>query len=114
MSVTIWHNPRCSKSRQALAFIKGKGIEPEIFEYLTESPSEDDLQEVLLKLDLKPHDIIRKGEAVYKQLELSAASGDAILLTAMVGHPHLIERPIVINGDEARLGRPPKNVLEIL
>ncbi len=114
MHVIIWHNPRCSKSRQALALVKNKGIEPTIVEYLTDTPSENDIRQVLVKLGLNPHDIIRKGEAIYKELELSAESSDTVLITAMIGHPNLIERPIVIRGDKARLGRPPKDVLEIL
>lgn len=115
MTVTILHNPRCSKSRQALALLNDKGVEPQIVEYLETPPSAEELKAILEKLGLGPRDIIRKGEKIFKQLELGDASlSDTALITAMVEHPILIERPIVVNGEKAALGRPPENVLTIL
>lgn len=113
MSVTIYHNPRCSKSRQTLELIRAEGIEPVIVEYLSETPDAGELKALLQKLGKAPRDIIRKGEAVFKELVLKDASDDA-LIAAMVANPILIERPIVVNGDKAALGRPPEDVLEIL
>lgn len=115
MDVTIYHNPRCSKSRQTLTLLQEHGIEPTIIEYIDQPPSADDLLEILLMLDAKPRDIIRKGEAVYKEFELAdPALTDDALIAAMVGHPILIERPIVVAGVKAAIGRPPSAVLEIL
>lgn len=113
MSVTIYHNPRCSKSRQTLELIRATGIEPVIVEYLSETPSAGELKDLLQKLGKAPGDIIRKGEAVFKELGLKGAGDDA-LIEAMVANPILIERPIVVNGDKAALGRPPEDVLAIL
>ena len=115
MTVTILHNPRCSKSRATLNKLREKNIELEIIDYLENPPTAEELEEILLKLDLGPRDILRKGEKIYKQLELSDTSlSDTALITAMVGNPILIERPIVVNGDKAAIGRPLENVLEIL
>ncbi len=115
MSVTIYHNPKCSKSRQTLALLQDRGIEPEIVDYLSDAPTEAELRKVLEKLGKSPRDILRKGEAIYKQLELGDQSlSDTALIVAMAGNPILIERPIVISGDKAALGRPPGAVLEIL
>ena len=115
MTVTILHNPRCSKSRATLNLLRDNGVEPKIVEYLETPPTAEEFTEILMKLDLGPRDVIRKGEKVYKELELGdeALSDDALIL-AMVGHPILIERPIVVNGEKAALGRPPENVLDIL
>jgi len=113
--VTIYHNPRCSKSRQTLALIEGKGITPEIVLYLENTPNTKTLNELLQKLGISPRDLLRKGEDAYKENNLGDASlSDAALINAMVAHPKLIERPIVVNGDKAVLGRPPENVLDIL
>lgn len=115
MSVTILHNPRCSKSRQTLALLKDRGVEPEIVEYLETPPTTEGLKAILEKLRLGPRDIIRKGESIYKELELGDSSlPDNALITAMVEHPILIERPIVVKGGKAAVGRPPESVLEIL
>jgi arsenate reductase len=115
MTVTILHNPRCSKSRATLNMLRGKDIEPKIIDYIETPPTAEEFREILAKLDLSPRDLLRKGEKIYKQLELSdSALSDTALITAMVGNPILIERPIVVNGDKAALGRPPENVLEIL
>jgi arsenate reductase len=115
MSVTIYHNPRCSKSRQTLALLQDKGIEPEIVEYLKTPPSAAELKEILGKLGIAPRDLMRKGEAAYKERDLGDASkSDDELIAAMVADPILIERPIVLSGGKARLGRPPEQVLEIV
>tara|TARA_R100000005_G_scaffold96715_1_gene86592 strand:+ start:12675 stop:13022 length:348 start_codon:yes stop_codon:yes gene_type:complete len=115
MSVEIFHNPRCSKSRQTLALLQEKGIDPTITEYLVTPPSKERLQEVLNLLDMKPRELMRKGEAEYKENNLADASlSDADLIQAMADHPKLIERPIVFANGKARIGRPPESVLEIL
>lgn len=115
MSVTIYHNPRCSKSRQTLALLEEKGIEPEIVAYLENPPDAAELKRVLGLLGMKPRDLMRKNEAAYKENNLDDPSlDDDVLIAAMVENPILIERPVVIAGGKARLGRPPEQVLEIL
>ena len=116
MTVTIYHNNRCGKSRDTLALLKEKGIEPEIIAYLETPPDAATLRDLLKKLGFADaRALIRKGEAEYKALNLAdpSLSQDA-LIDAMVTSPKLIERPIVVNGDKAALGRPPENVLAIL
>lgn len=113
MTVTIWHNPRCSKSRRALALIQEQGHEPEIIEYLENPPSTDELKKVAELLGKGPDEFIRKGEKVYKELELKG-SDDQTLFAAMSGNPILIERAIVFANGKAVVGRPPEDVLEIL
>jgi len=115
MDVTIYHNPRCSKSRQTLQLLQEQGIEPTIRLYLEDSPSAKEIKDVLSKLNISPRELLRKGEDAYKENQLSNKDlSDAALIKAMVEFPKLIERPIVINGDHAKLGRPPEQVLEIL
>ena len=115
MSVKIYHNPRCSKSRQTLAILQENGVEPEIIEYLKHPPSKAQLKTILTLLNMDPRDLIRKKEPEYKQNHLDDPSlNKEQLLDAMVQHPILIERPIVVSGNKAVLGRPPDNVLEIL
>ena len=110
----IWHNPRCTKSRQALALLQEKGVEPEVVRYLDTRPDRATLEAVLAKLGTDdPRAIVRKGEAVYRELGLATADRDT-LLDAMAAHPVLIERPIVISGDRAVVGRPTQNVLDLL
>jgi arsenate reductase len=112
---TIYHNPRCSKSRQTLALLEENGETPEIVHYLDFPPTEAGLQDLLAKLGLKPRELMRKGEDIFKEKGLADASlTDAQLVAAMVEHPILIERPVVVKGDRAVLGRPPENVLELL
>ena len=115
MSVTIYHNPRCSKSRQTLALLQDKGIEPEIIEYLSSPPDVATLSDILGKLGLEPRNLMRHNEMPYKELGLAdtGKTRDA-LIQAMVDNPILIERPIVLSGGKAALGRPPEQVLEIL
>ncbi len=115
MDVTIFHNPRCSKSRQTLQLIQEQGIEPTIRLYLEDCPSAKEIKEILAKLNISPRELLRKGEDAYKENQLSNKElSDAALIKAMVEFPKLIERPIVIKGNQAKLGRPPEQVLEIL
>jgi len=115
MKVTIYHNPRCSKSRQTLALLQERGIEPEVVEYLKTPPSKTRLKTLLGMLGLKPRELMRHKEAPYKELGLDDGSlkNDA-LIAAMVENPVLIERPIVVCGERAAIGRPPEAVLDIL
>ena len=114
-STTIWHNPRCSKSRQTLQLIRDRGIEPTIIEYLKTPPSEEKLTDALKALGMEPRDLMRKKEAPYEELALSDDGlTRAELVGAMVENPVLIERPVVFRGKRAVLGRPPENVLELL
>ncbi|WP_111496683.1 arsenate reductase (glutaredoxin) [Marinobacter bohaiensis] len=111
----IFHNPRCSKSRQTLALLEEKGIQPEVIRYLETPPTADELRDILSQLGLAARELLRKGESVYKELGLSDASlSDEQIIEAMVSHPKLIERPIVIHNGKAALGRPPEAVLDIL
>ena len=113
--VKIYHNPRCSKSRQTLALLQEKGITPEIVEYLTSPPSETELKQVLGYLGVGPRELMRTGEAEYKENNLSDSTlTDEQLISAMVSFPKIIQRPIVINANKAAIGRPPEQVLEIL
>ncbi|MDX1442238.1 MAG: arsenate reductase (glutaredoxin) [Gammaproteobacteria bacterium] len=115
MHVTIYHNPRCSKSRQTLSLLEEKGIEPIIVKYLDNPPSEDTLRQLLDQLGISAHDLIRTGESEYKELGLAEKiDDDDALVAAMASHPKLIQRPIVVANGKARLGRPPESVLEIL
>ncbi|MCA9033320.1 MAG: arsenate reductase (glutaredoxin) [Planctomycetaceae bacterium] len=111
----MYHNPRCSKSRQTLKLIEDAGIQAEVILYLDSPPSTKELDGLLKKLGMEPKELMRKGEDVYKELGLAnqdLSRKDAIQL--LHEHPKLIERPIVVNGDKAILGRPPENVLELL
>lgn len=113
--VQILHNPRCSKSRQTLALLEEKGVDLEQVLYLESTPSVDELKAIIAKLGVSVRDIIRTGEEAYKENGLSDKSiDDDALLAKMVEFPKLIQRPIVINGDKAAIGRPPESVLDIL
>ncbi len=115
MSVTIYHNPRCTKSRQTLALLEQHGIKPKIIEYLVTPPTEAELKRLLKLLGLSPRELLRKKEEEYKQAKLDDPDvSDAQIISALVKHPRLIERPIVVSGNKAALGRPPEKVLEIL
>jgi len=115
MSITIYHNPRCSKSRQTLQLLEENGIEPLILSYLETPPSADELKQTLSLLAMGPRDLMRKNEAIYKQAGLDDESlSDEQLVAAMLEHPILIERPIVLANGKACIGRPPESVLEIL
>lgn len=108
-SVTIYHNPRCSKSRQTLALLQDKGVAPSVIEYLKNPPSESELIKLIDKLRLSPLELIRQKDALFKSLSLEGKS-DKVLIQAMATHPALIERPIVVKGEKAVLGRPPENI----
>lgn len=111
--VTIYHNPRCSKSRETLHLIEGKGIAPRVVEYLKTPPTAQELTRILALLGKAPAEIIRKKDAAEAGIDPAALS-DAQLIAAMVATPAIIERPIVVTADKAALGRPPENVLGIL
>lgn len=113
--LTIWHNPRCTKSRLTLQLLEEKGLNPSVVKYLETPPSVADIKSALTKLDISPRELMRKGEALYKELGLhSNTQSDSELISIMHQNPILIERPVVINGEHAAIGRPPENVLEIL
>ena len=113
--LTIYHNPRCSKSRQALALLTDRCIEPTIILYLEDTPNQNELKGLLKKLGTSARQLLRKGEEAYKQHELANQDlSDEQIIQAMVESPKLIERPIVVSGDRAVLGRPPENVLEMI
>jgi len=113
--LTLYHNPRCSKSRAALELLEARGLKPEIVRYLDTPLSTSELKELLNKLGLTARQLLRTGDDEYKTLELAHAGlGEAQLIAAMVEHPKLIERPILVAGDKAIIGRPPEKVLEIL
>ena len=115
MTVTIYHNPNCSKSRQTLNLLYENDIKPQIIEYLKNPPTTTELKEILTKLGSEPKDLIRVKEPIYKELNLGCEDKtNNELLTEMVNNPILIERPIVISGHKAILGRPPESVLSIL
>ena len=115
MSITIYHNPKCSKSRQTLELLKVNGITPTVIEYLKTPPTADTLKAILDQLGMAPRDLMRKKEAVYAELKLDNPSlSDDDLIDAMKKHPILIERPIVLANGKAALGRPPEQVLDIL
>lgn len=110
--LTIWHNPRCSKSRETLALLQARGLSPVIVDYLSTPPSVAELERVLGLLGLEPRELMRKGEEAYAALPEGLTHGQ--LIQAMVETPKLIERPVVIHGDKAAIGRPPEAVLAIL
>ncbi len=115
MSVTIYHNPRCSKSRQTLQLLRQRGIEPHVIEYLTAPPSAAEIERILSLLGLEPRQLMRRKEAEYRDNGLGDPALDrTALIAAMAAHPRLIERPIVLAGGKAALGRPPEAVLDIL
>ena len=113
--LTLYHNPRCSKSRGALELLEARGLTPNILRYLETPPSAAELSSLLGKLGIGARQLLRTGEDEYKALNLADSSlSEAQLIEAMVAHPKLIERPILIAGDQAVIGRPPEKVLELL
>ena len=113
--ISIYHNSRCSKSRQTLALLEEQGVQPYIIEYIKTPPTVEALTEILTQLGFSARDLLRKGEAIYKELNLADKSlTDQQLIEAMCEHPKLIERPIVIHNGKAKIGRPPEAVLELL
>jgi len=115
MSVKIYHNPRCSKSRQTLQLLEEQGVQAEVIEYLKTPPSADELDNILTLLDMQPRELMRKSEAEYKETGMDNPELDrAALIAGMVSTPKLIERPIVLANGKAAIGRPPESVLAIL
>lgn len=110
---TIWHNPRCSKSRQTLALLHDLGIDPSIRLYLRDLPSEAEIRAALAALGGPATGLLRTGETLFKELGLTTDMDEVTLIAAMAAHPALIERPLVVNGTRARLGRPPEAVLDL-
>ncbi len=113
MSVTIYHNPRCSKSRQTLEILKENGVEPVIVEYLADPPSADELRHIIEMLGISPRELMRPKEATEAGLDDDSLT-DESLIDGMINHPAVIERPIVVSGTKAAIGRPPESILEIL
>ncbi|MEP6391807.1 MAG: arsenate reductase (glutaredoxin) [Halioglobus sp.] len=111
---TIYHNPRCSKSRNTLSLLKEKGVEPEIVLYLEAPLTAPELRELIAKLNIDAADLVRRGEAEYQEAGLGKESSEQDYIAAMAAHPRLIERPVVVCGSRAVLGRPPENVLDLL
>jgi arsenate reductase len=113
-NIQIYHNPRCSKSRAGLTLLEEQGIEPEIIRYLDTPPPVAELTVLLQKLDMKPRELMRIKEDIYKELGLGEIEDDTKLIEAMSAHPKLIERPIVVKGDSAVIGRPMEYIVELL
>lgn len=110
-----WHNPRCTKSREALALLREKGVEPDVREYLKDLLSADEIGSAIAKLGLSSaRELMRTKEAVYKELGLKDVTDESALIAAMVEHPKLIERPVLIHGEKAAIGRPPEQILRAL
>lgn len=112
--ITIYHNTMCSKSRCTLDLLKDNSQEVKVVEYLKQAPTADQLMSILQKLGMKPEELVRKGEKVYKEQFAGKTLSDEQWIQAMVENPILIERPIVVKGDKAVIGRPPENVLNLL
>ena len=112
--IKIYHNPRCSKSRQGLSLLQESGKEFETIKYLEDQLTKKDLEDIISKLDIKPIDLIRKNEAIWKSDYKGKTLTDKEVIAAMAKHPKLIERPIVINGSRAVIGRPTEAILEII
>ncbi len=112
--VTIWHNSRCSKSRNAVTLLEEKGVEAEVVKYLDTPPSKEELIEMLKMLGLSAREVMRTKEAIYKELNLKNENDEDKLISAMVENPKLIERPIVIKDGKAAIGRPIENIEELL
>lgn len=112
--ITIWHNPRCSKSRQTLALLQERGLEPEVRLYLSDAPGAQEIRQALTLLSIPAAGLVRFGEQTSRELGLSKSTPDEALIAAMAEYPVLIERPVVFANGKAALGRPPEAVLEIL
>jgi len=113
--ITIWHNPRCSKSRDSFKLLEERGVDAEVVKYLEEIPTKEELQNMLKMLGMNSaQELMRTKEAIYKELNLKEESSEEALLEAMIANPKLIERPIVIKGNQAVIGRPIEKVVELL
>jgi len=113
-TIKIWHNPRCSKSRDSFKLLEEKGIDVEVVKYLEDVPTKEELTELLKMLSMTVRELMRTKEAVYKELNLKDESSEEALIEAMVANPKLIERPIVIRGNKAVIGRPIEKVIELI
>ncbi len=113
-NITIWHNPRCSKSRNALALLEDKGVDSEVVKYLDTPPSREELVKMLKMLEIDARGLMRTKESIYKELGLKDISDENRLIDAMVANPKLIERPIVIKDGKAAIGRPIENIIALL
>lgn len=114
MTLTIWHNPRCAKSRQVLDLMRCRGVEPEVVEYLKKPPSQSELRRVIGLLGVKPRELMRTSESAYRERGLADVKNDEELIEAMAHDPILIERPVIISNDRAVIGRPAEKVLELV
>ena len=114
MHAKIWHNPKCSKSRQALELLHVNGIDVEVVKYLEISPSKEDITDLLSKLQISAKELMRTKEELYKELGLKDETSEEKLIDAMVKYPKLIERPIIITEKGVVIGRPPEKILELL
>lgn len=114
MNAKIYHNPRCSKSRATLELLRERGVQPEVVEYLKTPPTRDELKSLLAKLGIGARDLIRKNEQAFRDSGKELSAPEDELIDLMVENPILIERPIVVVGDRARIGRPPESVLDIV
>ena len=112
--VTLYHNPRCSKSRAALALLEKRGIQPKVVRYLEDPPSPDDIRALLKALDIPPHDLLRAKEVAYREAGLTRDSSEADIISAIIANPILLERPIAVSKKGAAIGRPPERILDIL
>jgi len=112
--VTVWHNPRCSKSREAIKIVEESGCDAEVVKYLETNPDKETLTNLLKMLDLTPRELMRTKEAIYKELKLKDESNDEKLIEAMVENPKLIERPVLIKDGKAIIGRPTERISEFL
>jgi arsenate reductase len=113
-NVTIWHNPRCGKSRDGLKLLEEKGIDAEVVKYLDTPPTKEELMAVLKMLGITARELMRTKEAIYKELDLKEVTDEEQLIEAMVNNPKLIERPIVIKEGKAAIGRPIENIIDLL
>ena len=112
--ITIWHNPKCSKSREAMEILKDKKCDAQVVKYLEESPDREKLKAILKMLGIAPRELMRTKEDLYRELNLKDEKSDEALIEAMAKHPKLIERPIIIKGDKAIIGRPTERIAEFL
>jgi len=110
---TVYHNPRCSKSRQTLALLEERGVDCEVVKYLETPLSLDVLESIVAALQIRPYDLLRRGESEFRALDITAKTADSVVIDAMLRYPILIERPIVVVGDKAAIGRPPESVLAL-
>lgn len=112
--ITIWHNPKCSKSREAMKILEDNECEAEVVKYLESNPNETEIKTILKMLGVTPRELMRQKEDIYKELKLKDETDDQKLILAMVEHPKLIERPVIIKGDKAIIGRPTEKIAEFL